>query len=195
MPPAAAGRPLVARRLANIAPDLSHLGFHFPNLYRDILIDPGLFDAASELRRQSERFAAWIRGMPPGLRRRVPTPRFLLRPRAPVAFSRLTLLAQFEVLSVPPDESLRLAVRDNPWLAGWMRPKRGARLSAPAWPEAATRRLSGEAYARSLLRLARAPASPHTTPSGSASLHAQEELLNHRLRPEQLHPLLWTTTP
>jgi glycosyltransferase involved in cell wall biosynthesis len=44
----AAGRPLVARRLPNIAPDLRRFGFRFPHGYSRILVTPKLFDWMAE---------------------------------------------------------------------------------------------------------------------------------------------------
>src|SRR5690606_14151715 len=38
---AAAGRPLLARRLPNVFPDLRRLGFRFPQAYDEVLVDPG----------------------------------------------------------------------------------------------------------------------------------------------------------
>lgn len=194
---AAAHRPLVARRLANIAPDLASLGFRFPGLYDDVLIAPGLFDVDAELRRQAERFAAWLTGMPRHVRQCVPQPRWFAEPGAPVAFSRLTLTAQIEVLSVDPKVSLRHARHANPWLDAWFRAHPAPWRRPTAWPAGATERLSTDRYAGSLLRLARSRGSAHAvgsnTPTRSQS--AQESLLRARLVPDQLHPILWTTRP
>jgi len=61
---AALRRPLVARALPNIAPDLAKFGFRFPQSYREIQVDPALFDWSRERERQSRSFSEWKSLMP-----------------------------------------------------------------------------------------------------------------------------------
>ena len=61
---AAARRPLVARELPNIAPDLAKFGFKFPQCYREVRVDPSLFDWRGERERQARLFAEWKSLMP-----------------------------------------------------------------------------------------------------------------------------------
>src|SRR5204863_5382483 len=56
---AAAERPLIARMIPNIAPDLEEFGFKFPQYYEEVMIDPGLFDWDSEKKRQARLFRDW----------------------------------------------------------------------------------------------------------------------------------------
>ena len=60
----AARRPLIARHLPNIAPDLARFGFRFPQVYDELLIEPSLFDWDVEQRRQRVLFAKWKRQLP-----------------------------------------------------------------------------------------------------------------------------------
>ena len=61
---AAAGRPLIARRLPNVEPDLGKFGFRFPQSYDEIHIASGLFDWIAEVHRQTDLFRQWLRQMP-----------------------------------------------------------------------------------------------------------------------------------
>jgi glycosyltransferase involved in cell wall biosynthesis len=185
---AAARRPLVARHLPNIGPDLDQLGFRFPNLYDEVGIDPGLFDTRAEQLRQEERFSAWLADLPRSARPLVEPPGFLTHPEAPVGFSRLTLCAQLEVLSVDPAESLRRCRAHNPRILRW-----NGRRPPLTWPKSATPSLAGQTYARNLLQLARSK--PGRSPHPRASEQAQADLLRGRLRAANLYPLLWTTQP
>ncbi|HEY6169483.1 MAG TPA: glycosyltransferase, partial [Verrucomicrobiae bacterium] len=92
---AAAQRPLVARALPIIAPDLAKFGFRFPQLYNDVRVSPTLFDWDAEVKRQSKLFDAWLRQLPQACRPFAGTP-FVLAAHTPtpVPFSRLTLTAQ-----------------------------------------------------------------------------------------------------
>jgi glycosyltransferase involved in cell wall biosynthesis len=108
---AAAGRPLIARALPNIAPDLERFGFDFPQYYREVQVPPELFDWDAEVRRQKKVFRAWKHNLPPACRSLAVEPALLRRARTPgpVAFSRLTLTAQLEVLAQPARKSWSVA--------------------------------------------------------------------------------------
>lgn len=190
---AAAGRPLIARSLPNIAPDLYHFGFRFPQSYGEVRIAPDLFDWRSERTRQRRLFRRWLGQLPRGSRALVSEPDFLRRPEppGPVPFSRLTLAAQIEVLARPVPETWERCLPLNPFLRKWRDRAAAGRLRTPAWPKSAARWLSGPAYARRWAdALAHAPLTPL---SAEAAQAAQRDFIAWKLRPEYLYPLLWTT--
>lgn len=192
---AAAGRPLIARTLRNIAPDLARFGFRFPQAYDDVQVDVALFDWRAERERQRERWRAWRAGLPAACQARAGRPELLARRGAPVTvpFSRLTLTAQLEVLARPAAESWARCVGPNPWLAGWRERAAKGGLRPSGWPVGATRRLDGAAYARRFQRLLRVP--PAAVPPPAAGLQAMAQFIREKLTGENLYPLLWSARP
>ena len=188
---AAAARPLIARRLPNIMPDLDHFGFRFPQVYGDILIDPALFDWRAERARQARTFREWRATMPRPVRKLVAEPAILaaLAPCA-VAFSRLTLAGQLDVLACPPDESWATCQSLNPFLATWRRRAADGALRVTPWPRQADRCLGGGGYAR---RLHAAVAATQAGDGGTSALEVQTDFMRNRLAAPNLHPLLWKT--
>lgn len=189
---AAAGRPLIARRLPNVSPDLAQFGFRFPQLYEDILVDPRLFDWSAEQERQRRLLASWKRRLPRACRRWTGEPVLLARrgTSRPVPFSRLTLTAQLEVLGKPAGESWERCVPLNPFLATWRKRAETGRLQVTPWPQSASRWLSGSAYARRFGVISRAK--PQCTIPSAAGLAAQQEFVRARLGATHLFPLLWS---
>jgi glycosyltransferase involved in cell wall biosynthesis len=189
---AAASRPLIARNLPNVAPDLHKFGFHFPQAYDEIHVATDLFDWDAERARQQKLFTRWRRILPPTVRKLVDTPK-LLAPRtrpATVPFSRLTLTAQLEVLTQPCQRSWELCAPLNPFLNLWQTRAAAGKLQVTAWPPAANQRLSGETYARHFARLARST----EVPRNGLNAHAlQNALLEKKLCAANLYPLLWAT--
>lgn len=187
----AAGRPLVARSLPNVASDLRRFGFRFPHGYREILIDPELYDADSERVRQKRLFEAWRRRLPASCRRWAEVPAVVTGETEgkAVAFSRLTLTAQLEVLERPAEASWEAAVRWNPFLGEWRRRAGDGGLSVGGWPETAGKWLGGLAYARRFWRLAAARRREGGT--AGEGLASQEEFMRERLSRKYLYPLLW----
>lgn len=190
---AAAGRPLIARALPNIAPDLDRFGFRLPQSYRELFIDHRLFDWAAERERQIAMFRDWRRQLPRGCRRWVCEPDRLNPDRlpSPVPFSRLTLTAQLQVLAQPMEHSWRLCSVLNPFLESWRQRAAAGHLRTTPWPRQAERWLSGRAYARRFGELLDQsdPAPPHPTSSNLA----QKEFAQVKLGAEYLYPLLWAT--
>jgi glycosyltransferase involved in cell wall biosynthesis len=188
---AAAGRPLLARSLPNIGPDLRRFGFRFPHAYEEIRIDPGMFDWDAEVKRQQRLYGAWRRRLPVGCRGHAGEPRLLAEQRrpGPIPLSRLTLTAQLEVLAQPPEVSWDACLRFNPFLLEWRGLAARGGLQRMAWPEGADRWLGGEAYARRLHRLWRSRAGQVTTDRRCERLQA--DFLRIKLATEQLYPLLW----
>jgi hypothetical protein len=188
---AAARRPLIARRLPNIAPDLDRFGFRFAQAYDEILIAPDLFDWSAEISRQRELFCGLLAMMPVSLRARVAQPFMLASPRPrPVPFSRLTLTAQLKVLSHPALESWLACVPLNPFLADWRRRAASQRLRATPWPPTSVAWLSGEAYARKFHDALQA--APLREGKVFTPTRVQSEFIRQKLDAENLHPILWS---
>jgi glycosyltransferase involved in cell wall biosynthesis len=188
---AAAGRPLVARSLHNIAPDLRRFGFQFPHAYEEIGIDPALFDWRAEVTRQARLYRSWRKRMPSSCRDFTQEPRILAQRHepGPVPFSRLTLTAQLEVLAHPPSVSWAACVASNPFLIQWRELSARGALQRMVWPDAAARWLEGAAYARRLYRLLE-PKGTQVAERGALD-RLQSEFLRVKLAPDQLYPLLW----
>lgn len=189
---AAAQRPLLARTLPNIAPDLRRFGFHFPQAYADLLISPDLFDWGAERARQIRRFQKWRRALPWAYRHRAEPPALVeAEAPAPVAFSRLTLHAQLEVLRHPPELSWEAARDLNPSLDDWRERASRGQLAITRWPDGASRWLGAAAYARRFLRAWRAARhDPGHAPVDAGA--CQAHCVQVRLRAEHQYPLLWS---
>lgn len=188
---AAARRPLVARELPNIAPDLAQFGFSFPQSYREIRVDPALFDWSGEQQRQARWFAQWKSLMPAAAARLADKPAVLAAGKEPlpVPFSRLTLTAQLEVLARPVERSWERCLPLNPFLKLWRKRAASGTLEATPWPRQAQQWLGGRAYARRFLSLI--PRLSGRAPRPGAGQAAQAEFLRQKLRAEYLYPLLW----
>ena len=193
---AAAGRPLIARSLPNVSPDLKQFGFKLPYLYEEIFISPELFDWQAERRRQEERFAEWRLRLPVRCRAWAGTPWLLSATRPePVPFSRLTLKAQLEVLSVNPDVARNACAALNPFLEKWRLLASQNKLRKTPWPKSAERWLGGAAYGKRFNQIIRAAERQATLHPGDAALKAQSVFIRERLERKHLYPLLWTPKP
>lgn len=185
---AAAGRPLIARRLQNTAPDLEEHAFRFPQSYDDILVAPDLFDVKAEVRRQDALHRAWLKQMPRSCRAMAAKPAWPA-PNAspgPVAFSRLTLAAQLEILAHPAEHSWQLCSPLNPFLRVWRRRAVRGGLRVTPWPADLEKRFGPAAYAEQLLKLP----PPCARSSRSDARAAQREFLRDRLQSSAWFPLL-----
>jgi glycosyltransferase involved in cell wall biosynthesis len=191
---AAARRPLVARALPNIAPDLRQFGFRFPQSYSEILVHPSLFDWEAERSRQDQLFGQWHRRLPRACRALAGQPALLAAegPSA-IGFSRLTLTAQLEVLRHNPEVSWTKCLPLNRYLEVWRRRAGSRHLQASPWPATASRWLSGAAYAAGFFGLLRRRAPTPVTPAAARS--AQADFIKAKLAADQLYPLLWGPTP
>jgi glycosyltransferase involved in cell wall biosynthesis len=192
---ASAHRPLIARTLPAIAPDLARFGFRFPQAYDDIQIDVRLFDVAAERRRQARRWLTWRRELPGPCQPLAGRPSILRDEETPqaVPFSRLTLLAQLEVLAQPLELSWKLCAPLNPFLQSWRKRAAAGTLLASRWPRSATQWLGGEAYGRHIRRLL--SGAPGNSVGPEASVAAAEEFIRAKLAGENQYPLLWTSEP
>ena len=186
---AAAGRPLITRRLQNIAPDLHQFGFRFPHTYREILIAPDLFDWKAERARQSALFSKWKSALPKSCRASAEPPAILDDATAtPIPFSRLTLTAQIEVLALPPAESWKRCAPWNPLLRVWKSHAARGTLAQTQWPEKADEWLDGCAYARRFAKIATGRA--RATFSQDMAEEAHAEFVRLKLSDARIYPLL-----
>jgi len=187
---AAAQRPLIARSLPNIAPDLHEFGFRFPQGYDELLVHADLFDWKAERARQQKLFGTWRQQLPRALRKFVGLPVLLATTKPPwsVPFSRLTLTAQLEVLAQPTDASWKLCAPLNTFLESWRLRAAAGRLQISPWPRQADQWLSGKAYAARFREICHA--ANHSAKPAAAQV-CQLDLMKRRLAAEFLYPLLW----
>lgn len=175
---AAAGKPLVARRLPNVTLDLEARGFEFPQSYDEVWIAAGLVDLEAEARRQAEIFARWLDGLPEELRGMAEVPRWWAGER--LGFGRLTLEGQLEVLAVDPAESWAACKELNPGMEAW----RGG-VRAAALPEGVELELSVEAYAERFWEV-----SAHAKARRREGDEMQMGMMRERLGAGFLYPIL-----
>jgi glycosyltransferase involved in cell wall biosynthesis len=177
---AAVGTPLVARAIPSVMPDLAALGFEFPQVYRDILIPTGLFDAKVEAHRQASLAASARATLPPAFQNIFPMQQF--HGDRPVAFSRLSRHAQLEVLSHPPLDSWDMCKPWNPCLEDFSKNT----LKATPWPT--TPPHSPRRYAEEFLKIASSiPQRP--VYCAESARDAQMALTAHALEPESIFPI------
>jgi glycosyltransferase involved in cell wall biosynthesis len=177
---AAVGTPLIARAIPAVMPDLAALGFEFPQLYRDILIPTGLFDAKAEAHRQASLAASARATLPPAFQKIFPMPQF--HGDRPVAFSRLSRHAQLEVLSHPPLDSWDICKPWNSCLEDFSNDA----LKATPWPT--TPPHSPRRYAEEFLKIASSIPKCSVYCAESAR-DAQMALTAHALEPESIFPI------
>ncbi len=187
---AATRRPLIARALPNIAPDLAQFGFRFPQGYGEILISTALFDWRAERVRQRNLFRRWTRDMPAAVHRLAQEPPLTARQRPPAAvpFSRLTLTTQIEILAQPVARSWDFCAPLNPFLATWRRRAARGALQVSPWPRRAVHWLAGASYGRKFWSAVAA----ENRRSGIHPEKCQADFIRHKLHPEYLYPLLWS---
>jgi glycosyltransferase involved in cell wall biosynthesis len=188
---AAASRPLIARLLPNIAPDLAKFGFRFPQSYHELMVDPRLFDWSAERRRQIELFRALRNKLPQACKDFVEPPLLvtsLTAPRA-IGYGRLTLSAQLEILSQPIERTWDWCAPLNPFLPVWRQRAETGQLQCTPWPRNARQWLSGKAYGERFQTIAQRKV--ETAVGRNAGLAAQEEFIRKKLGASNLFPLLW----
>lgn len=180
---AALGLPLLARRLGNVEPDLVRLGFRFPGLYDEVLVPQEMFDHAAERNRQEIVYRGWKQSLPQACRHLAGVP-LILRTGAPIPFSRLTLDAQLEILSIPPAESWKAAASCNSGLPAALDSSR----KAVEWPEKTDALISPAACAARLLEAVRTMTESRMTDHDA--VRTQKAFIEERLKPEFLYPLM-----
>jgi glycosyltransferase involved in cell wall biosynthesis len=188
---AAAGRPLIARAVPNVMPDLHHLGFRLPHVYAETWVHPDLIPWDSERERQARLFAAFRAQLPSAARSHLERPMLLSMGsmRGPLPFSRLTMTGQLEVLAQPTEKSWALCAPLNPWLEHWREQAVTGKLRAIPWPANTEKTMGCTAFALRLQRLLREEA---PAPKAKASVVAQTELMSLKLKTEWQFPLLWS---
>jgi len=183
-------RPLLARSLPNVMPDLVSMGLRAPLAYDEVLVPTDLFDAKKESARQLALWNEWRSPLPEGARELCEEPLFLRQASDAAAFSRLSFSAQEEVLSRSPADLHAALAPWNPGLAAI----EGSAGDLPPSTLEANGELTPERFAenfRSAVDAARDSGIPPPTASGLA-LRA---FLRDRLASSNLYPLLLTTSP
>ena len=188
---AAANRPLIARIIPNIAPDLDKFGFAFPQSYRELLIEPDLFDWKAEQKRQERLYKKWRAALPRQAQRFAEKPALLAGAKVPVPFSRVTLAAQIEILSHATEKSWQVCLPLNPFLDDWRKRAEATRLRSTPWPRTADKWLSGAAYARRFREIVFSEVETRIT--ARAPIHLQTDFVRENVRADHLFPLLWET--
>ena len=187
---AAGGRPLLARSLSNVMPDLVSMGLHAPLSYEEVYVPLDAFDSRAEMSRQRRLSDLWRSTLPAEAVEFCDEPVFLRRPGEVVPFSRLTFSAQEEVLSRPPAEWDSILSCVNPdlaalrGLAGGLPP---ASLNESAQETFSPARFGENFHATVLLANTLAPALE------AAPVRSLRAFLRDRLATPNLYPLLLST--
>lgn len=185
---AAMGKPLVARSLPNVTPDLRQLGLRFSNTYKEIWVHPSLIDLDAERTRQRARWNEWSGQLPAPARREIGEPWiFGWRRGRPVPFSRLTLEAQLEVLSADAETSWALCRRWNPALRGIKAKLAGGGLLSDPVTDSMRDHLGTTGYAEAFWSLA----AKAVRVSDEQAIGIQRGMLARCLNDEFIYPLLW----
>jgi hypothetical protein len=187
-------RPLVARRLPNVMPDLGKFGFDFPHGYDEVQVPPGLWNIGGERERQRDRFGRWRGSLPKPVRAWVERPAILEAGGGdrPVAFSRLTWEGQREVLRRPLEASWEGCAGLNPWLAAWREAAQAGSMEPVVWAAGADQWLGAEVYGR---RFWGAVSSAGTGKGLGTAVQVQQQFIKERLTRGHLFPLLWGSNP
>jgi glycosyltransferase involved in cell wall biosynthesis len=185
---ALAGKPLIARRLPNVFGDLKHLGHSISNGYREVWVHPGLIDIEREIARQRTDWKMRLSGMPAAARNLAGTPWIHgWVDGKPLAFSRLTLAGQLEVLSNDPRESWKVSRRWNPSLGKIKLRMELHQLAPDPVSPTLAHRLSPQIYADAFWHLVKSCAPVSSRDARST----QRAMLADRLADEYLYPVLW----
>lgn len=184
---AAAERPLVARALPNVLPDLVSMGLRTPTTYDELRLPCDLFNARRERDHQRRLLEKWKLTMPAVVRPLVEEPLFLAEPNDFVAFSRLSLTAQLEVLERSPEDLSAALAPLNAGLAAWS----GGELPRSELGGEAAAVLSPARFAENFrAAVARAQAMA-ATPDGAPE-RVLRGFLADRLRRGNLYPMLFS---
>lgn len=186
---AAAGRPLVARALPNVLPDLVGLGLRAPTVYSEIMVPRDLFDGEGERTRQRGLWSRWRDGLPAEVQAMAGEPAVLTSSQDVVPFSRLTLTAQEEVLAHDDDRLRPVLDAANPDLRAW--PRGDADWPAAGLSREAEAALSPARFAQNFLA-AMNTASEAPAVSRDAPRRVLDAFLADRLRGDNLYPLVFS---
>jgi hypothetical protein len=173
---AAASRPLVARVPNGLGETLQAIGFQFSSAWNALQIPRQFYDESAESRRTAEGRSRLKALLPPSLH---PALEMHNPPYATTMdFGRLSLTAQIEVLSHPPDITHRACLPLNPVLS---RPRSVQPPAAADW--------SPDLWAHALLLHAR---KPHSAPACDPDWPRRiVSVLTPQVHSWLSHPLLW----
>ncbi len=185
---ASAGRPLVARALPNVLPDLVGMGLQAPTVYREIMVPRDLFDGEGERTRQRALWSRWRDDLPTEVQSLAGEPPVLATDDVLAPFSRLTLTAQEEVLGHADSRLQTVLDEANPDLGSW--PRGGEGWPASGFGEEAEEALSPPRFAENFLAAMEAADSAAPSPR-DASQKVFAAFLKDRLRGDNLYPLVF----
>lgn len=188
---ASAERPLLARSLPNVMPDLLAMGLHAPLAYREILVPPDAWDSKKELHRQRALWESWRSTLPPPALEFCEEPLFLRHPGEPVPFSRLTFPAQVEILSHTPATLHAMLSGANPELAALHDSR--AVLPPASLDPAASETLSPARFAEKFHSAVQSAPLAMPAATSSSPDRALQAFLRDRLASSNLYPLLFST--
>lgn len=183
---ATARRPLVARELPMVFPDLQDLGLSLQHTYPEVWIDPDLIDSDGESHRLNARWQTMREKLPAFARK-------LLADHPPIgpkesepgwAFARLTLESRLALLELPPARVASACLPLNPALQR-IAPQPTPDPLSPEIGERLSIRRYAEDLVDSLDRCA-----PMTA---DAARRAQSHMLESRLAGSLAFPALWAS--
>lgn len=183
-------RPLLARSLPNVMPDLVSMGLRAPLAYDEVLVPTDLFDAEKESARQLALWNEWRSLLPAEGWELCEEPVFLRRPGDAAAFSRLSFSAQEEVLSRSSDDLHAALAPWNPGLAAI----HGSAGDLPPSILEGDGDLTPERFAENFRSALDAARASEVSPPDASAL-ALQAFLRDRLASSNLYPLLFSTLP
>lgn len=187
---ASGGRPLLARSLPNVMPDLVSAGLLAPTTYEEVVVPLDLFDSNAEVERQRQRWNTWRAGLPSEAAAFCEEPGFLSQATEPVAFSRLTFMAQEEVLSSSSEDLHAALAPLNPKLAAIQ--GNAVNLPPAGFNDSGADSLSPERFRENFCTAVKmAECAPKV--SLDAPSHTLRAFLRDRLSTRNLYPLLFST--
>lgn len=181
---AIARKPLLARIIPGLMQDLRILGLRIPQAYSEIRICPTLLDVEAERTRQALRWKRWRADLPSALR---PSAGRFWNFDEPVAFGRLTLEGQLEVLAKGIEKIRAVSAKWNLNLESWRQDADHQALQVATVVPTKRARLSSESFARGFWRLA---ASATVFPMERV-VTAHTTAMAASVSPERQIPALW----
>jgi hypothetical protein len=180
----ALGRPIIARQTAEI--EVARL--EGATIYRDVQIPCDLFDQVAERRRQASQWDAWRSALPAEAAAHAVPPLFVEGSQEVVAFSRLTLVAQVEVI----DRGSAVLADTLDFLNPQLAALRGRDLFPSKMPVEVSRHFTAESFAARICSaidrsMERDPIDAH------AAQRVLEGFLEERLTAANFYPLLCTS--
>lgn len=185
---AAAGRPLVARALPNVLPDLLSLGLRAPVVYDEIRVPGALFNLPREREHQRRLCEIWRATLPAEVQDLAGEPWVLTGPDDVVPFSRLTMTAQEEVQACATGDLTAALAEANPGMDAWR--GAGPNLPAAGFGDGASDSLSPAQFARHFWSAADRADRAVATPDGAPE-RVMRNFVADRLRGGNLYPMVF----